>query len=1192
MDYNLLITLSVYFLFIISLVIGFFVGFKRGLIKSSIRFGLLILFFIIAGLITPPISSAISQIDISGLNWEINGNVAKTLPEGFKALILSNQEINQAASEMPSISKIIEGLPSVIISILVFIILALLCSIISWVIYLIIQRFALKQSRLEKQYKKIENKKKKENSGQLIKPNTTQIILPKKNKYKWWGGAVGLICGFVFIFVVLIPITSLSSTISEISSNDAVNAESSNDITNSEMLMQTSSDLLNYYIGENNIATIKAYGNSVPGKILTLGGLDDAIFDSITKININNKGFSFRYDILNIAKTYDEIIYLIDEIGSYENYSMVDFNKVQHIIDKIFSLGIFNILVEEATPYALNYLYDSKFFVNLEYNQNIKDSLNNIVEDLKSSKLGFVTTLKDDLNHILNILKTVFEIGLIDDLVGGNRDINTFVSALQKDNNKLVNSLTENITSSYSLKNILISSVNIGFTFLEEKTDNQLKLEFLDKNLMDWNQTSTSLFNIIVNGLEIYTILDKYDITNIINNPKLLTYESFNNSDFENLITKVAKELQLFKTSPLLVSSNYNNYNNLVDYFSTIKIVNNLIDSNQLKTLEIENEILKIKQSLVLLKSTGLLNYLLNNRIYIDEIFELLVKNNNKHETYISEILKPILDSQLSQKPVKYALQLFNDNIDSFRKNLGEELKEINLSNFEYLSVNDKTQIINVLENCAKLINITNLKSYIDNPLKIILSINDINQTGELNSKIYVDILNSLSNISLINETYKSFFEALSKSENYSNYFSFTQIDKINWEYEFIKINKILEILKTEINNNSVIDLIFPNETFEQVTITDELITNILNILKQNVKNLNQNTYIGNLVQNLYESNILNKTLVYIINILNEQIENIISSEENPITISELSLSLLVEDNVENIVKVFESLANCYEIFVKKDFSLKNLDENEINKIGSFLNCLKENAYKFENGKPNPSCELSPDKNTLENGGVFSELYLGLIKFAKQTFDFSEDVSYSEIDWVNFLKTAKKLSELSENNNSLLEIIADDNIDINLSETLEIIGVNKETTEKINEIQNSFNDVKNSHNFEELSKSLENITQEDIDSIKTSVEQSTGYNITNSINIEQINNEKIVSNRINYLLTHSINGIILGLTDQNVDDSLSDLCNGASVVLQKAVSSNVKISCNISGGIETLQTKIEEKTNDENIQRLVLSLFK
>ena len=259
------------------------------------------------------------------------------------------------------------------------------------------------------------------------------------------------------------------------------------------------------------------------------------------------------------------------------------------------------------------------------------------------------------------------------------------------------------------------------------------------------------------------------------------------------------------------------------------------------------------------------------------------------------------------------------------------------------------------------------------------------------------------------------------------------------------------------------------------------------------------------------------------------------------------------------------------------------MTDEEIEKVGSFLNSLKENAYDYSNGYPNPDCVLSSDGKTVENGGIFAELYIAMIDYAKQSYSFSGNVSYGEIEWINFLKTAQKLSSLSSGGN-ILDILADPESGVDVGDALEVVGASEDTSNKISDIQNSFVNVdsSSSQSFEDLSNSLGNITEENANEIVDIVQSAIGEDISSSVDLSYIQKEQAVSSRISLLMTTGINS-------ENLEESLSDLCNGATLVLQRAVASGVTISSSLS--TEELSAAIDSKTTDETVRNLVKALF-
>lgn len=1183
MELTSIITLVAYLVLALSLAIGFLFGLKRGLVRSSIRLGTFLVFVVIAGLITMPISNSIANIDISGIGWEVNGEVVSNLPDGITALLLQNEQISQAAAEMPSVLSLIESLPAAIISIVVFILLVLVMSFLSWIVYVIIEKFALKQSRLERKAKKQIKQDKKNLKGQIAKPSSVQVIVPKENRRRWLGSAVGLVFGFLFIFCLFVPISSLTSTISEIASSPSspsVNAEQGG-----EFLTETSSDLLKYYLGEETISYVDAFSQSVPGKMLTLGGFDDVIFDALTSVSVNSEKFAFRKDVLTLTKVYDEYVFLVDEIGASENYKNVDFDKIERLLNQVLDMGIVRALAEEAVPYALTLVYDSEGFVNFEYNQEVKTALDNVVESLKSSKSGFVNTLKSDLSSVLKICQSACQVGLVDSWVGGERDLSTLVSSLSVEDYKLINSLTENLTSSYTLRCILTGGLNVAFEVVQDQTNDELYLGDLDQNKIDWALANSSLNSLLRNAVDGYLILDRNGIDQ--NNIENLFSEKFSTEDFNALISLVGSELELLKSSPLFVSQEINAYNQLVDYVILQEPFNELLDAPLLKSLNWEDEINQIKPSLTVLKEQGILDYAINNELDITEICTLLINEESlDNRTYVREVLKPLLDSRLSQKPIKYALELANENMDTLREKIGQEVVDIDLSNFTYLSAADKEEIINLLDGFVVMVVDFGFESFADDTLSTILSLNDQSLSGGVNSDYIVNIINPLSKISILRPTYNSIFQAAQNNEEFNQYLTLGEAasEDFSWEEEFEIINVLLSIFEKENNGESVVNMLFPTGDIGSVEITNELISKIFNNLKLPLyETLPQSSSIRVMINNLYDSKILKQTLVYLINTLNESVGEQISSEENVVSISPIGLDRLTEDQEEDIVVILERLADCFDILTGENFDLGNMTDEEIEKVGSFLNSLKENAYDYSNSSPNPDCVLSSDGKTVENGGIFAELYIAMIDYAKQSYSFSGNVSYGEIEWINFLKTAQKLSSLSSGGN-ILDILADPESGVDVGDALEVVGASEDTSNKISDIQNSFVNVdsSSSQSFEDLSNSLGNITEENASEIVDIVQSAIGEDISSSVDLSYIQKEQAVSSRISLLMT-------TGITSENLEESLSDLCNGATLVLQRAVASGVTISSSLS--TEKLSASIDSKTTDETVRNLVKALF-
>ena len=1181
MNISLIITLSVYIVLILSLVIGFLIGLKRGLVKSSIRFGTFILCAIIAGLITVPISKAILNADISNLGIVINGKVASSITEVVKGLTLSNEKIAEAVNAMPSVMTLIESLPAIIMNIVVFFVLVLVMIFISWIIYVIIAKTALKQSKIERMAKKQKKLAEKTSKGQLIKPELQQIPIPKKKKYRWWGACVGLVNGFVLIFLLLLPITSITSTFSDITHQETVSAES-------EILTETSSDIIRYYVGSDIISYANAYSDSVAGKILTLGGLDDVIFDSIASTKVNNEKVAIRSDIKNFAKIYDKTVLLIDEIGTLDSYSKIDFEKVDEIFNITFNLGVFRAVVGDVVPYALDYFYSTDVFKNLEHNSEIKLVADAVIEELKINPNDFVNVLKTQLGGVIEVGKTACKVGLVDDIIGGKTDYRTIINSLSKDDYALLNSISENLIPLSATKVIISEGGNIVIDSLEKKLSEEINLGEIETKNVDWNNFKSTFTDEAKLLLKTFDIIDKYDADKVFADFSILVKKDIDANDFGDLVDCVSKTIRYLQTNPLFVGQSINTFNALIDYAETDDRFKEFVDAKVIKTSNLEEEISNLKSSVVALQQSGILYHALKEELDVDFVAkQLSEKIGDKTTTKV--ILSPLLDSKLAQKTIKFGLKKFNEQVPTLRDALGESVSEIDLTNFTYLSAEDKARTIESAESIVEAVCVFGYTNFRDNAFETVFTFNDLDANNIVKSTYIANVLNNLKQISIFEKTYYSIFDALTTNEKYSKLMSAEVVkdSDFSWNTEFEFLDTLLSIVKKETDGDSIKKVMYPDGQYKEVVINNTMISKIfkLSLLPLN-ETKPEETSLNTLVTTLYQSKLFKKALPYILNIVNERVEKVVSTLENQIDIADVTIEQLEESQKSDIIAVLENLAKCFDIITKEEFKLELLNDDEIVLVGNFLNSLKENAFDYIDGTPNENCVLTSDGKNIENGGIFSQLYIAMIDYAKSSYEISPTISYGEIEWINFLKTAKKLSEISDGNGDILDIISDTESDVNVGEALEIIGVEKETADKINNVKDSFSntDSLSAESYETLADSLGSITTEDTNKIIDTVQSSTGKDISDAINTTTLANEQAVSSRISMLMT-------TGLNDENLDESLTDLCNGATYVLSHAITNGVVLTYSITGGQETLVNKINEKTSNEQVRTLVKTLF-
>ena len=249
---------------VLFLLIGLIAGLVRGLKRSSLHFLFLVVSVVVSFFITKPITNAILgiTIPIDGQNYTISEYIISTIQTNFDI------------SQFETATEFLERLPNAIVSPIMFILLTLVVFLIFDIIYLIVARLAF-------------GKKKKD--------------FEKTKPYRAYGGIIGMVEGFLFLFVLFAPLTSLTKTYEELvqlppaqTQTLEVNANENGEETTENNKMKSIAESLSEVIPPEVSEGILAYNESVVGKIAGAGGLDNALFDGLSNFEIDGEKIEFR----------------------------------------------------------------------------------------------------------------------------------------------------------------------------------------------------------------------------------------------------------------------------------------------------------------------------------------------------------------------------------------------------------------------------------------------------------------------------------------------------------------------------------------------------------------------------------------------------------------------------------------------------------------------------------------------------------------------------------------------------------------------------------------------------------------------------------------------------------------------------------------------------------------------------------
>ena len=654
-------------LLVVSLVIGFFVGFGRGIKRSSCHVLFLVASIIIAFFITKPVTNA-----IMGISIPVDGGAVP-----IKDYILQMiQENMMDLSSFDSASAFIQNLPTVIASPIIFFILMFLVYIVMDIIYLVVARISF-----GKKSKDFENHK----------------------PHRLPGAVIGLIEAFMFILVLFAPITSLTNTYSEILSLSEAQAqtliiesEGGEGESGQSERMQTIGELVGSNIPQEVNDAIMAYNNSAIGKICALGGFDDAMFDGLSSLTIDGEKIYIRDELVSLADTYDSFVVVYNQVYIDKDYANINVSTLKKAVTHVIENNLFKtVIANTLQDLVLNY---DEIFNNEENPIEVPAPFDEIIKALQTRFGGEdfnpYEYLKSDLLTILDIAEDVVS----------NNGIGKIVDINMEDISSILNyATTENALLSSSLKSFVgLNLVTDTLPILLEYANDQLEPNFAnDQGLvvaLNENITIEELQAVITELLEgdnaiisqVKTLDENYNVIDLISSDDILN-DILNTKGISNALVDLGKIAD--KANNLKLFS-YTTQNGEVKALENLLVLNgfNILDDKVNKrdesgevtgeeTLDtFEKVFTYLKEPIDNIINSGLTN-LLNSEVDFDEVLDIMTENISgteengfeKNYDFIADILMPFyeLDEMTIQGQTVKAI-VFDNVKNMLDKSLGE----------------------------------------------------------------------------------------------------------------------------------------------------------------------------------------------------------------------------------------------------------------------------------------------------------------------------------------------------------------------------------------------------------------------------------------------------------------------------------------------------------------------------------------
>ncbi len=613
-----MIALIINITFTLMLVVGFFIGFWRGLKRSSVNLIFALVGAVVAFFTTTLVTNAILNIQVS------SGETTKTLGKMFVDEIMNIEQVKSLIESAPNLQPLIEGLPAALFNVVVFLLMMMAVQFVIYIIYKIIAVAFLRD--------------KKNPDGS------------KPKKHRLFGGLVGAVKTLVIGIFVFMPFTSLCGLAGTLMTEGDYFIETPSASTMAEEIDNTlpdNSDLTTGNIITNNLPqeavdTLNAFNNSAFGFLGGVFGLDDALFDYYAQVEIEGTKVKIRSEIDSYWRIYDAYnqISKIGSEGFDKNFSNINFEKIDPIVNKVLESGIYKtVAVDLLTDIIKN--YDNNQFIKPEDLGEFVDILDAVRKSLNDN-IDMHKYLTHDILDIYEVIKSFSQNGVIDQInTLQDKSLANIIKVLAKDENFEV--FQTGLVKIFDM-NILragaepFANIVMGMMVEGEKVSANTKL-WTDET---WDGVAKNLAGAMRSAQK---LMDEVELDAILNDPLVLLNKN-NEYNLNSIFTNLGSMVDLLRTNPLFVNAEGE------------PIIEKLLEDNkftlpeqqikdvngELKTVESYTNLFKdiYLPSMELLRESGMYDLLKDNTIQVVEIFEFMAKESVKDEKFLSKVILPL----------------------------------------------------------------------------------------------------------------------------------------------------------------------------------------------------------------------------------------------------------------------------------------------------------------------------------------------------------------------------------------------------------------------------------------------------------------------------------------------------------------------------------------------------------------------
>lgn len=467
-----MVSLIVSGVFALFLIIGFLIGFKRGLKRTCIRGIWLAVTVILLLFLSTNITMKLLGLPFG--KWfelSVDGTTYMTLKDYLSALLeskLALDGVNYAETVNVALTII-----SMFINGVVFLICFWVLQLITYIFYRICNIFIFAKERKEKKRLKKEGK--------------------KLQKHRLAGAFVGLGLGLVMFFCTVTPIVGYL----QIGRNvEKVSAEKSG----------TETGLLDEYTEGMFSRALEEYDNSIAGKTFSALGLDKAmskILDLNSSVKVNGTRLSLSEEAENIVDIYYEIKdFEIPDLNTCTKAELDSFlNSADRIIDTLFESSVVSGCTDVLLPIGIKYA--RKQVKTDEYKVYVKAFINACFDELETFKSE---KTKDELKGVVGLVRALNNSNMLLPIVQSSTGDTMlfFKNNLTKENsNEIVEALFKLETASELAPHVVNLLLGVGAE--------QVDYTYEDETTVTATALKEASLTILTSAVDVLTGVDKVD---------------------------------------------------------------------------------------------------------------------------------------------------------------------------------------------------------------------------------------------------------------------------------------------------------------------------------------------------------------------------------------------------------------------------------------------------------------------------------------------------------------------------------------------------------------------------------------------------------------------------------------------------------------------------------------------------------